>query len=127
MEHLHPDDALEQLWNIYSALAPDGVYICITPNRLSGPHDISRYFDDIATGFHLKEYTITELMDIFKKAGFSKVQVFALFKGFLLLLPVFAIRWLEGVLSRLPYPLGHRISSWLPVRRLLGVNIVATK
>src|SRR5688572_21898007 len=37
MEHVHPDDALEQLTNIYRALAPGGVYICITPNRLSGP------------------------------------------------------------------------------------------
>jgi len=41
MEHLHPDDAREQLGNIYRALKPGGVYICITPNRISGPHDIS--------------------------------------------------------------------------------------
>jgi SAM-dependent methyltransferase len=34
MEHLHPDDALEQLRNIYCSLMPGGRYICITPNRL---------------------------------------------------------------------------------------------
>ncbi|MGF1491700.1 MAG: class I SAM-dependent methyltransferase [Microcoleaceae cyanobacterium] len=73
MEHLHPDDALEQLRNLYRALAPGGIYICITPNRLSGPHDISRYFDEVATGFHLKEYTVTELSDLFRAVGFSKV------------------------------------------------------
>ena len=61
MEHLHPDDALEQLQNIYSALVPGGIYLCITPNRLSGPQDVSRDFDMVATGFHLKEYTISEL------------------------------------------------------------------
>ena len=41
MEHLHPDDAAEQLRNIAEALIPGGVYICETPNRLSGPHDVS--------------------------------------------------------------------------------------
>ena len=50
MEHLHPEDALAQLRNVYQALVPGGVYICITPNRLTGPHDISRYFEPVATG-----------------------------------------------------------------------------
>ena len=57
MEHLHPDDALEQLGEIYRALGPGGVYVCITPHRFSGPHDISRFFDAEARGFHLKEYS----------------------------------------------------------------------
>ena len=33
MEHLHPEDAEEQLRGIYAALAPGGAYICVTPNR----------------------------------------------------------------------------------------------
>lgn len=69
MEHLHPDDAPEQLHNIYRALAPGGVYICLTPNGFTGPHDVSKYFDDVATGFHLKEYTTTELHDLFRAVG----------------------------------------------------------
>ena len=55
MEHLHPDDAVEQLHNVYRALKPGGAYICITPNALWGPHDVSRRFDREPTGFHLKE------------------------------------------------------------------------
>ncbi|HEY9597222.1 MAG TPA: class I SAM-dependent methyltransferase, partial [Cyanophyceae cyanobacterium] len=74
MEHLHPDDAIEQVENIYKALTPNGSYLCITPNRLSGPHDISKYFDETATGFHLKEYTVTELYELFRAVGFSKVS-----------------------------------------------------
>jgi hypothetical protein len=57
MEHLHPGDALEQLVNIYQALKRDSVYCCVTPNRISGPHDISVYFDTVAQGLHLKEYS----------------------------------------------------------------------
>ncbi len=42
MEHLHPDDAAEQLREIFKALAPGGTYLCFTPNSMTGPHDVSR-------------------------------------------------------------------------------------
>lgn len=71
MEHLHPEDAKTQLENIYSSLVDGGIYICLTPSKLYGPHDISKYFDSVATGFHLKEYTITELNKLFQQVGFS--------------------------------------------------------
>jgi SAM-dependent methyltransferase len=56
MEHLHPDDAAAQLLEVYRVLKRGGVYVCITPNRLTGPHDISMRFDYEATGLHLQEY-----------------------------------------------------------------------
>ena len=74
MEHLHPLDAIEQLQNIHSVLVKGGIYFCITPNRAYGPHDVSKFFDSVATGFHLKEYTIGELNRLLKQAGFSKVR-----------------------------------------------------
>jgi len=43
MEHLHPEDVLEQLSAIYHTLDEKGIYICVTPNRLTGLmifHDI---------------------------------------------------------------------------------------
>ncbi|MGZ8941562.1 MAG: hypothetical protein ACXW00_02180 [Methylobacter sp.] len=89
MEHLHPDDAFEQLQKIYNAFVPGGAYICITPNRLSGPSDVSRGFDVIATGFHLKEYTTLELSTLFKKVGFSSVRVCVGVKVKYISLPVF--------------------------------------
>jgi predicted SAM-dependent methyltransferase len=76
MEHLHPEDAIEQLQNIYNALAPGGVYICHTPNQLSGSHDVSGCYDEIATGFHLHEYLVTELYALFKKIGFSQISYY---------------------------------------------------
>jgi SAM-dependent methyltransferase len=76
MEHLHPDDALEQLRNLWTALKPGGRYFCVTPNRTTGPHDISRHFDDVATCFHLKEYTIGELTRLFREVGFREVSLY---------------------------------------------------
>jgi SAM-dependent methyltransferase len=127
MEHLHPDDALEQLRNIYKALAPGGVYICLTPNRLSGPHDISRYFDESATGFHLKEYTATELLSMFEATGFTGASLLAGARNFYLPFPSFLCKLMEGTLARLPSGLGKRISRSLPFRILLGVRLVAMK
>ena len=38
IEHLHPEDAGDQLTNIFDSLARGGVYVCITPNRVSARH-----------------------------------------------------------------------------------------
>src|SRR6185436_16369658 len=43
IEHLHPDDARAQLREVCRAMAPGGALVCITPNRLYGPRDISEY------------------------------------------------------------------------------------
>jgi predicted SAM-dependent methyltransferase len=99
MEHLHPEDAFEQLENIYAALAPGGLYICITPNRLSGPHDISYYFDNEATGFHLKEYTTWELSRLFKRAGFSQTSAYVGFRDKRAGVPPFSVGFCEAVLD----------------------------
>ena len=103
MEHVHPDDAMKQLKNIYQALALGGIYLCLTPNRLSGPHDISTYFDEVATGFHLREYSNIELVDLFKKDGYSDIVVYMGFKGYYIACPLFLVKFLEGTLARLPH------------------------
>jgi SAM-dependent methyltransferase len=130
MEHLHPDDAFEQLENIYKALAPGGIYICITPNRLSGPHDISRFFDDIATCFHLKEYTVTELYDLFRKAGFSKVKWVKSKQNVFLKFPLFPplttlLKGSEQILSYLPRSACRNIANTPLLFR--GMTIIGQK
>lgn len=127
MEHLHPDDASQQLQNIFKALAPGGIYICLTPNRLTGPHDISKYFDPVATGFHLKEYTTTELSQKFRRAGFSRVGVLLGLPGNYAILPLLPFSLLEEVLTKLPSALQKRISSLVPIRWLLGIRLVGVK
>ena len=127
LEHLHPEDAFEQLCNIYEALSPGGVYLCVTPNRLCGPHDISGYFDDVSEGFHIREYTVSEAVKLFTEAGFSECRLLLGAKGMYLSLPASPVRWIEHVLEKLPHGVGRRISSWLPFRLLLGIKLVARK
>jgi len=127
MEHLHPDDALKQLKDIYNALIPGGRYICITPNRLNGPHDISKYFDEVATGFHLKEYTISDLSSLFRKIGFSKVKSYVGANGIYISLPMYLFAWYETVLDNIPYKLRKTIVRILPFRLMLGIRLVGIK
>lgn len=127
MEHLHPDDALEQLHDIYRVLVSGGMYLCVTPNRLSGPHDVSRHFDRIATGFHLREYTNTELDSLFREVGFRMTRVCIGLKGRFALTDVRAARWCESVLCRLPQSLRRRASSTFPIPSVLGIRLLAVK
>lgn len=129
MEHLHPDDAFDQIKSIFKALKPGGKYICVTPNRLNGPHDISRNFDKTPTGFHLKEYTNKELMSLFKKAGFKKFDVMVAAKGivFFKKFPVWIIKTVESVLEFLPYSIRNHLANFYPTALLIGVKIVAKK
>ena len=130
MEHLHPNDAVEQLQNIYKALAPHGIYICITPNRLSGPHDISKYFDNVATGFHLKEYTVIELYELFRTAGFSKVSWVKNNGKTHIEIPlnqstIFPIKMIEKILDQFPSSLKREIAKTPLLFR--GMTIIGTK
>jgi ubiquinone/menaquinone biosynthesis C-methylase UbiE len=127
MEHLHPDDAFEQLKNIYKALTKNGTYMCITPNSINGPHDISKYFETVARGFHLKEYSVTELSNLFSDVGFSKVRLLVSLKQFRIHLPVFFMKLLEKLLNILPYSLKKSISTTWLFYKLLGIKMIATK
>lgn len=125
MEHLHPEDAIDQLKGIYNAIIPGGIYICITPHRFTGPHDISKYFDNVATGFHLKEYTNKELYQLFKFIGFSKIDIFIGANGIYVKIPINFIILIEKFIEKFSYNLRKIISKGL----IFGfrIIIIATK
>lgn len=127
MEHLHPDDAREQLHNIYRSLAPGGVYVCITPNRVYGPNDVSKYFDQVATGFHLVEYNSRDIRRLFASAGFSRIRFYAGARGVFLRVPFWLIGLLEAVLGAFPRGVGKRIAHTGPMRAVLGLRVVAMR
>ena len=122
MEHLHPDDAESQLENIFTALRPGGAYLCITPNRLLGPTDISSYFDDEPTGFHLKEYTNRELREMFRRIGFTKCKALLTYKGFVIpiLLPISPFCVFEHLIELLPRKLRRQLGKKLGAVRFVG-------
>lgn len=102
MEHLHPGDARAQLAEIATALAPGGRYIVITPNGLTGPWDISRLFSTTPTGFHLREYTNSELTSLLRQAGFKRIRAFVSVRGRVLEFPVAFLTLAERLLLALP-------------------------
>jgi SAM-dependent methyltransferase len=127
MEHLHPDDAQDQLRNIYRSLAPGGRYVCVTPNRAYGPVDISQYFDEVATGFHLKEYSIAEISQLFRSAGFSRLTFYVGARQLYIPAPKAPLVALESLLGALPYQVRKAIADTKGARALLGMRVVAHK
>lgn len=75
VEHLHPEDLADHLREARRVLKPRGLYVCVTPNRLLGPHDVSRSFDTVASGLHLQEYTHNSLRRVLRSQGFASVEV----------------------------------------------------
>ncbi len=127
MEHLHEDDAFDQLYNIFYALAPQGRYLCCTPNRLTGPHDISCFFDDEAQGFHLKEYTIGELRNLFRRVGFRRVKLYVGGRGHFFRFPCRMAILGEWVLQCLPKKLRDRLANAPLLRHVFGIRLMGIK
>jgi SAM-dependent methyltransferase len=74
MEHLHPDDAAAQVRDLFRVLRPGGAYLCVTPNRLTGPWDVSRMFSSTPVGLHLREYSNRELVALLREVGFGEIH-----------------------------------------------------
>jgi len=127
MEHLHPEDAAAQVREVHRVLAPGGVYLCVTPHRMSGPHDISRRFDRVATGFHLKEYTPMELTKLFRMAGFSRVVAYLGGRGRFVALPPSLLHSLELPFASLPHSIRVTIARRTPFGFLRSIWMAAYK
>lgn len=130
MEHLHPEDATGQLKSIYEALKPKGYYICITPSRIYGPHDVSKYFDDKATGFHLKEYTYYELERLFRSAGFKTLRAVVPVGKKIIRWPLFLPKMCEHRLEKMHRKKRLKIASFPLFKLLLGgsnIRLIAGK
>jgi SAM-dependent methyltransferase len=127
LEHLHQDDVVDHLRYVRAALAPGGRYVCITPNRLAGPADVSKYFDPFPTGFHMREYTVRELGSLMRQAGFDSVEAWTTRKGFSVRVPWWLVAGVERLLDRLPRAPVRRMSNALPLRIVLGSYVVGVK
>jgi SAM-dependent methyltransferase len=126
MEHIHPEDAELQLREISRVLKPSGKYHCVTPSRVTGPHDISVYFDYQASGFHLREYDYGSLRALLMAAGFSKVA-FDVGDRREQVVPYFILRAMELGLYTLPRSVRARLGRQDRVINLAGLKALATK
>jgi len=127
IEHLHPEDAALQVASILRALKPGGCYLCVTPNRLNGPWDISMFFDTVATGLHMKEYTYRELDRVFRGLGFDRTRACIGVKGRFVALPVGCVGALESVLSILPVRARIALGRTPLLEKLLIIRFLACK
>ena len=74
IEHIVPTQAPEFLGQISRCLTREGYMVVITPSRLTGPHDNTRFFNPPGSepeGFHLREYSLSELKQLLSQAGFG--------------------------------------------------------
>jgi SAM-dependent methyltransferase len=127
MQHLHPEDAREQLDNIRRSLKAGGVYVCFMPHRACGPQDVSGYFGEQPCGLHLHEYSAREARKLFLEAGFTRLRFYAGGRGFFMHVPYALLSAAEACLEALPRRLRRSAGANPFMRALLGLRIVATK
>jgi ubiquinone/menaquinone biosynthesis C-methylase UbiE len=127
IEHLHPEDVVLHLQEVARVLKPGGTYICTTPSALTGPHDISMYFEYVANGLHIKEYSYKELSDIFRAAGFKRLQIAIRAYRRQVLIPAWLGILAERCFSSIPISVRSRLARTRIAERLLGANVIARK
>ena len=127
MEHLHPEDAIEQVKDISRILKEGGKYICITPNGINGPHDISRFYGNELVGFHLKEYLPSELKKLFIANGFKRVRAFIIVKSRIFYISIRFIRIVEIMLLFFPKKMRNKLCNFSLLKRINNAVIIAIK
>lgn len=127
LEHLHPDDARKQTCEVHRILKKGGVYICSTPSSLTGPHDISMFFDYTAGGLHLKEYNYREITALFKAANFEGIAFVANTRFGSIRVPIALGICLERVMRALSKQSLARIGRTRVAQLLFGINVIASK
>jgi len=123
LEHFHPDDTRPHLQSVYRILKTGGVYIFQTPHLFVGPGDISKYFCDEPEGFHLKEWTYSEILDLLSDVGYSSCRGYRKVKGTLIRLPLQYFYFVERTIRNLSPTHRRKIARCL----LQSLIIVARK
>jgi SAM-dependent methyltransferase len=115
-EHIPVDEIEDYLARIHQLLVPGGRLITITPNWHMRPMDVTADHlpgRSTAVGFHLKEYTLSEVCRLLSQAGFSSIHT-PFFVGrkkiFEAAFDLTAFkRIVEPALEWIPYPLAVQV------------------
>lgn len=122
VEHFHPEDTPLHFRTASRILKKGGGYIFRTPHIFAGPHDISKYFSDTPQGFHLKEWTYTELRPILQQAGFTKLSSRMLLKHRMIPIPFAYFTAWEKILGRFPHAKIRRLAEIL-IREIIIIAV----
>ena len=123
IEHLHSDDIHDHFGSVRRILKPQGIYVFRTPHRFNGPHDVSGYFSNDAEGFHLREWTYSEIEEVLKNSEYALWWGYWCAKRICLKLPFKYFIAIERLLDRLPNGVRNVLSRlFLP-----SLNAVALK
>lgn len=101
LEHIAPLDLKSHVSSIFKVLDKKGIFIINMPNRLFGPHDVTRIIDftytnkTSAQGTHINEMTYIEVVQLLKLCGF---------KSFYTYLPLVPIKSLYDKFPKIKIP-----------------------
>ena len=113
VEHLHPDDAGAHFALVHRLLRPGGKYVLRTPERWTGPHDVSRWFSETPQGFHLREWSYADLVEAGRRAGYRKFRSYWNARGLCVRWPLLKALAVEALVAHLPLglrrSLGHKL------------------
>lgn len=128
IEHIHIDDTIHHLKQYYRILKGEGKVIIVTPSALTGPHDISRDYRKNPEGFHMKEYTYSDLRNLLKVVGFTKCKGYWGSKksGYFPLNITFLIL-LEKLYRLLPSNIRYMLRKNTLLLKIFGLKIVGFK
>jgi SAM-dependent methyltransferase len=110
IEHLHPEDVLAHFRLAHRLLRDGGCYAMRTPHAVSGPWDVSRHFCEHPEGFHLKEWTVTELRRALLELGYRRVDCYWGLRSVQRRLPFAYFQAMEALLQRAPRGLAQRLA-----------------
>ena len=128
LEHIHPDDTQAHLSEVFRILDVGGRYLVMTPNRVSGPHDVSRYFDHQARGTHLREFDAKMIRDCLRAVGFKRFEFYATRGGYIFFsMPYWMAHAFDRLFSLVPSTLHTAIVRNKATRTVLGLTVVAYK
>jgi SAM-dependent methyltransferase len=123
VEHLHPEDTNGHFSDVAQLLRPGGAYVLRTPHRFAGPSDVSRFFSDEAEGFHLREWTYTELFALARAEGFRATRGYWRGAGVYVPVPGAWLVAVERRLAPLEPPVRRRLARLLvPTLRMVAVR-----
>ena len=113
VEHLHPDDAREHFALVQRMLRPGGRYVLRTPERWTGPHDVSRWFSTTPQGFHLREWSYADLVHMGGQCGYRRCEATWNARGICVRWPLGLALVVESAVARMPLgwrrTLGHKL------------------